>query len=289
MTKPRLTGKPVWQFESDLHAAARRVVGAFGTLPDFLVIGAQRAGTTSLHAWLERHPNVHMASPKEVHFFDVQYHRGDGWYRGHFPSKLRRTAESRLRGGAFLVGESTPYYCCHPSVPARVSATLPDVRLIMLVRNPVDRAFSQYGHEVRVGYEDAPTFEEALEREEHRLRGEEERLSADPGYASYAHNHYSYLLRGQYAPQLRRWFEQFPRERLLVLRSEDLFERSSEVMGAIMRFLELPERPLGELPHRNSNPSGKLEAELRRSLVDHFRPWNAELEDLIGRKLGWDR
>jgi|SRR5690242_3518862 len=120
-------------------------------LPHFLIIGAQRCGTTSLFEYLARHPDVAPPSAKELHFFDSEYHKGDAWYRERFPS---------LRNG-FITGEATPYYIFHPHTPTRVRDWNSKVKLIVLLRNPVDRAYSHYHHEVRLGTESLD-FETAL-------------------------------------------------------------------------------------------------------------------------------
>src|SRR6188508_2786047 len=197
-------------------------------LPSFLIIGAQRAGTTSLFRYLLAHPDV--AGPsggdaavwwvKETHFFDEKFAKGVDWYRSFFP--LAATRERyRKRGHDLQAGEATPYYMFHPAVPARVAAALPDVRLIAILRDPVERAWSHYRHEIDLGYETL-SFEDALACEDDRIAGEEERLRADPSAVSFAHQHHSYAARGRYLEQLERWWEVFPRERLLVIRSEDL-------------------------------------------------------------------
>jgi hypothetical protein len=139
----------------------------FRPLPDFLLLGAQKAGTTALYEYLRRHPQITGPSWKEVSFFDRHWARGESWYRGNFPNL------ARTRGK--LVGEASPSYVLHPLAPQRVQELVPDARLIVLVRNPVDRAFSQYNHEVALGREPLP-FEEALDAEDERLRGEQGRL-----------------------------------------------------------------------------------------------------------------
>ena len=146
-------------------------------LPDFLIIGAQRCGTTSLYRYLEKHPQVIGAAPsKGVHYFDVHHERSLRWYRAHFPTRRRRDRA----GDRAVTGEASPYYVFHPHGPDRVRAAVPNVRLILMLRDPVVRAFSQYQQEYARGFEDAETFEQALELEPGRLAGERERMLADP-------------------------------------------------------------------------------------------------------------
>ena len=136
-----------------LRRRARLATASARRLPDFLVIGAQRAGSTSLFAQLCEHPGVAAPSHKEIHYFDLQSFRGLRWYRSHFPPA------GRSRGR--ITGEASPYYLFHPAVPARVAEALPDVRLVALLRDPVARAYSQYQLSVRDGHETLG-FEEAL-------------------------------------------------------------------------------------------------------------------------------
>ena len=178
-------------------------------LPDYLIIGGQRCGTTALHDHLARHPAIGAAHVKEVHYFDLNYERGERWYRGHFPNDVRRAVARRRTGVEMVCGEASPYYLFHPLVPERARALVPDARLIVLLRDPVARALSHYHHEVALGMEPL-TFEEALDAEPERLDGEERRLVQFPGYASVAHQHHSYVARGHYADQLERWLGRVP-------------------------------------------------------------------------------
>ncbi len=247
-------------------------------LPDFLIIGTQKGGTTSLHAYLAENSMVSAPSTKEVHYFDHNHGRGQGWYRAHF---------QRAYGSARLSFESTPYYLFHPLVPERVSELLPEARLLIVLRNPIDRAFSQHNHERALGFEDLE-FEQALEREAERLEGEEERMFTDPGYRSFAHQHHSYLARGRYAEQLERWLGHFDRDQILVLSAEELFADPVEVVGRSQQFLGLPlESPL-DLSARNAREYAPISAETRARLRAEFEPHNLHLEGLLGRDLGWD-
>jgi hypothetical protein len=272
-------GRPVWRRESGLRARLRSLVGHLGSDPDFLVLGTQRGGTTSLFGWLDAHPGVRMARPKEVHYFDVQHARGRGWYRSHFP---------RARRGE-LLGEATPYYLVHPRVPARVRDELPEARLVVCLRDPVARAHSQFRHERALGFEPEPDFARALDLEPGRLAGEEERLARDGAHESYAHNHHGYALRGRYAEQLERWYAHFPREQIHVLFSEELFEEPGRTLGALAGFLGLD--GVGEVPlaRANAAPGDPLAPELRRRLEREFEEPDAALEALLGRSLPWRR
>ncbi len=262
----------------------RNAVWAFGRatararpLPDFLILGAQKAGTTALYAYLRRHPEISGPAWKEVSYFDRHYRRGDGWYRGNLPIRLR---------GARLVGEASPSYLFHPLAPERVRALLPDARLVALVRNPIDRAHSHYQHEVALGREPL-SFEQAIDAEEERMRGEVERITADPKYFSRAWWNYTYLARGRYAEQFERWLAVFPREQLLVVPAEDLGERAGETYARVLDFLGARQHELESYPRIFSRDYSLMSPETRIRLAAHFAEPNRRLYELLDRDLGW--
>jgi sulfotransferase family protein len=255
-----------------------RATAPIRPLPDFLVLGAQKAGTTALYAYLRHHPEITGPSWKEVSFFDRHWARGEAWYRGNFPNRLR------ARG---LVGEASPSYLFHPLAPERVRELVPDARLIALVRNPVDRAFSHYQHEVALGREEL-SFEDALAAEGERLRGEEERMLADPTYFSHAWWNYTYRARGRYAEQLERWLAVFPREQLLVLASDDLGADPDGSYAEVLRFLGAEPHRLDAYPRVFERQYEPMQPETRRRLTKEFAEPNERLYALLGRNLGWE-
>jgi hypothetical protein len=191
---------------SALQAARlwRRLTAGRRTLPAFIIIGAQKAGTTSLYKYLRQHPNIVPALKKEVKFFDCNYDLGLDWYRSHFPY------HSKLNGQK-MTGEASPHYLFHPLAARRIANVLPEVKLIALLRNPVERAYSHYQLNVRRGREPL-SFEQAIDKEEERLQGMREKILAGEDIPLYNFLHYSYLAKGIYADQLQYWFAQFPRQ-----------------------------------------------------------------------------
>jgi Sulfotransferase domain len=250
----------------------------FRPLPDFLVLGAQKAGTTALYAYLRRHPQITGPSWKEVSFFDRHWARGESWYRGNFPN--------RARTGGKLVGEASPSYVFHPLAPQRVQELVPEARLIVLVRNPIDRALSHYNHEVSLGREPL-SFEEALDAEEDRLRSEAERMAADPRYFSREWWSHTYKARGRYAEQLERWLAVFPREQLLVLSSDDLGSEPERTHAQVLEFLGAPPHRLDSYPRVYEREYEPMTPETRERLAAEFEEPNRRLYELLGRDLGW--
>jgi hypothetical protein len=238
--------------------------------PDFIIIGTQRGGTTSLYEYLTAHPDVGAAYRKEVHFFDRHFGKGIDWYRAHFP----------LAGEFSVVGEASPYYLFHPSVPERLHEVIPAVKLIALLRNPVDRALSQYHMKVSRGLESL-TFEDAIQRES-------ERLSASDNPMGAAWRHHSYLARGRYAEQLLRWLRVFPRVQLLILKSEDLFAEPQRVLGQVQHYLGLgPHTPAQFTLHHKATYSA-MDAATRQRLEEYFAPHNRTLYALLGCDFAWE-
>ena len=254
------------------------ITSPFRPLPNFLVLGAQKAGTTALYEYLRRHPQITGPSWKEVSFFDRHWARGERWYRGNFPN-LARTREK-------LVGEASPSYVFHPLAPQRVQELVPEARLIVLVRNPVDRALSQYNHEVALGREPLP-FEEALDAEEERLRGEDERMAADPRYFSREWWSHTYKARGRYAEQLERWLAVFPREQLLVLPSDDLGSDPAQAHAQVLEFLGASAQRLDSYPRVYEREYEPMKPKTRERLAAEFEEPNRRLYELLGRDLGW--
>jgi hypothetical protein len=279
----RLPAEAIPRIPDPVRRVVRNAVWGFGRatahwrpLPDFLVIGAQKAGTTALYAYLRWHPGITGPSWKEVSFFDRHWWRGEAWYRGQFP----------LRSGGKLVGEASPSYLFHPLAPERARAVVPDAKLIALLRDPVDRAYSQYQHEVALGREPL-SFEEAVAAEGDRTRGEADRLVADPKAFSRAWWDHTYVARGRYAEQLERWLAVFPREQLLVVRTEDLGQSPGETYASILEFLGATPHALPEYPRVFDRDYEQMRPETRAALAGTFAEPNRLLEALLGRSFGW--
>ncbi|WP_017585348.1 sulfotransferase family protein [Nocardiopsis ganjiahuensis] len=254
-------------------------------LPDFLVCGAQRSGTTSLFKALSQHPAA--TGPvlrKGVHYFDTGYRNGLSWYRSHFP--LRATLRARWGRPRTRVFESSPYYLFHPLAAERIARELPEVRIVVILRDPVERAYSAHAHETARGFETEP-FARALELEEKRLAGTEERLMEDPGHHSHSHQHHGYVARGRYVDQLVRMERSVGRERMHVVDYADLFDGSPRALDEVVRFLGLPQGPPITLGRHNSRKRAVMPEPLRAELTSRFTDSDARLAAWWGRTPSW--
>jgi hypothetical protein len=270
----------------------RGITAPLRLLPDFLIIGTQRGGTTSLYHYLQAHLAIKATTTKEIHFFDRKYHKGLTWYRGHFPPVWEKVYAQQVQRRAFVTGEASPAYLFHPHVYERVAQVLPHVKLIVLLRNPVDRAYSQYYHSIELGYETRP-FEEAIREEQERTAQERGKILKDEHYQSDAYKHHSYLTRGIYVDQLQAWMSLFPSEQFLILKSEEFYVDPAAVLKKVYVFLDLPVAELQlskkEYKQLNNTSYSRMDEALRSSLLEYFRPHNARLYEYLGVDFGWDR
>jgi hypothetical protein len=262
-------------------------------LPDYLIAGTKKGGTTSLANWLVQHPGVLRMFPrvqrhKSAHYFDSNFGKGQAWYRSHFPTRQTQSRVAQRVGYRPVVGEASPYYMFHPAVPDRVRSMLPDCRVIMLLRDPVARAYSQYWDRVSTGFEHLSTFEAAIDAEPERLGDVDEARFFEPSYEHYSYEHHSYLARGRYAQQLTRWLRVFGPEQLLVLEFERMRSDPEALLAEVLAFLGLPAHSAIDLRPRNERTSQPPLAETtRRRLQEYFRPYNADLVRLTGRTFSW--
>lgn len=283
---------PRWVLDS-ANAATRTwgvATSALRPMPDFLITGTKRGGTTSLWNNLLRHPQVIGMYPqvrgrKSSDFFFAADRESLSWYRSHFPSTVHRRARIR-HAGAAVSGEASPYYMYGPHCPQLIREVAPDTKLIVLLRDPVARAYSHYQERRQQGAEELG-FEEALAAEEARLAPDEQRWLDDPRYYSEAHDFYSYRSRGVYLPQVQRLLEAFPRQQVLIMRSEDFNEDYQAAFDEVSAFLGLDRHDLGLAEHHNRIPRSPMAEQTRAELAAYYRPHNEALEEFLGRGFGW--
>jgi len=265
-----------------LVLAARKATARWRPLPSALIIGAQKAGTTSLFDILARHPAMRRGRYKEVHFFDGlpkpgpdRFAEGEAWYRAVFP--LQGAADSHLPF------EATPSYLFDPDAPARIHTLLPKVKLIALLRDPVDRAISHY-HHMRRHARETLDLADALAAEEERLAP----AIAAKDWRDPAWRHFSYQARSRYLEQLQRYWTVFPEDQMLIVQSEILFSDPASVLARICEFLDIDPEDL-TLPEgrKNAGDYSDDHADIRVQLAEQFKPDTAALFDRLGRRFDW--
>jgi hypothetical protein len=256
----------------------RKLTASMRMLPDFLIIGAQKGGTTSLYSHLAKHPCVGAAFEKEVRYFNNHYAKDVNWYKAHFPM--------RRNDSKFITGEGEPSYLPNPVAAERVLELVPDVKLIVMLRNPVERAYSHYQHRLTRNREQR-SFEEVCATDKETLKDGWDNLPTGD-YIRLGHSHYSYLPRGFYYEQLRNWLAVFPKDRFLIIKAEDFFAETQEGYDDVLAFLDLPEHRLEQRKRHNVGKYAKpMSDETRQDLADYFRPHNQQLYDLLDRDFGW--
>jgi hypothetical protein len=260
-----------------------------GSLPDFHIIGAQKSGTSSLYDCLCQHPGIIHRINKEIHFFNnfSNRHRGLAFYKAHFSTLAQRRNISKKIGYFPLEGEATPFII-HPWVPKWLYDAVPNSKLILIVRNPIDRALSHYQHNKRRGRETL-SFEEALESESARISSNFDHLLADPDYPVGDFFKFSYLTRGYYDDQIKNWLGFFPIEQICVVSFENFINNQQETALKIFQFLELPNFEISEFPKSNQgNYHCQIDSKLRRKLSEHFRLHNEQFFRIIDQNFDWN-
>jgi len=256
------------------------------SLPDFIIIGAQKSGTTSLSFYLGQHPQILRSCKKEVHFFDGgldpdvdNFEKGREWYQSHFPFRANVGANCRTF-------EATPLYIFNPLAPKRIFDLVPEVKLVAVLRNPTERAISHYFHEKRKGRESLPIMDAMLE--------EEERLKlavASKYYKNVVYHRCSYKSRGLYSQQIERFLDYFPRQQILVLSSEELFREPDSTLRRVFEFIGVdPGFKVSKLRPRNTGKNkSEVDSEVYEYLNNYFLPHNQALYDLLGRSYEWEK
>ena len=257
--------------------------------PDFVIAGAQRCGTTSLFRALAKHrammPNV--IDAKGIHYFDTSYHQNEQWYFAHFASQAERDSHSEKVGHRAVVGEASPYYVYHPAGAERMAKTIPNAKIVVLLRDPVKRAISHHLHMVWEGHEPVQDIDEALDLEPTRLAGIEQQLINEPSLVSRPHQHFSYVARGHYADQIERLYQYFDPENVLVMAAETLIGDSKTSLATIQSFIGLEPDPSIDLEKRNASSKFTPRPETLARLANEFCESNERLKSLVDMDAPW--
>ena len=233
-------------------------------IPQFLIIGAQKGGTSSLFYYLKSHPQIKRAIKKEIHYFNIFFDKGQKWYLAHFPSK----------SSSYMTGEASPDYIFHPNTPERVKSLNPKMKIIVLLRNPIERAYSAYQMNKRLNIDPRSSFEDAVYFELNHK-------DIDSTQYTYDRHNFFYLKRGKYAEQLSHWSKYFPKDQLLIINSHQLFNETIDTVSQVQHFLNIELRKPSSVKPMNVGHYPPITKELTTSLAEYFK------EDLQHLKDSW--
>ena len=276
-------------FNFSIKRSYRNLTSGIRTFPDFIIIGAGRAGTTALYSYLIQHPKIIPAyttnneDVADLHFFEYMISDNIKWYKSHFPISFSKSQKKH-----FITGEFTSTYMYHPDVPKRIFNLLPRVKLIVILRNPVDKAYATYQQQFRFG-EITTTFEETINAEFRRMNFNtdfpELNSKNDDFENSVAHN---IIRHGIYVNYLETWFKIFDTNQILILNSYDLKNSTKETLNQIFNFLNISNYDIPDISPVNVGTYTPINKTTRQKLIDFFKPHNQRLDELLSTTHNWD-
>ena len=270
------------------HQIFSELTSSMHTLPDFLIIGAAKSGTTSLFEHLIKHPSIFPPLAQQPNFFTTNYHKGESWYRSYFPSIITKNLTQNIKKQKFLTGEASTQYYWYPHAAKRAKALLPDAKIILLLRNPIDRSHSQYQMELNKGNEKLISFEDAIEQENERIQSEYDKMLQDENYYSKQYTIQSYITKSIYVNYIEEWLKYFPREQFLFLNSEEFNSDTSKVYKKTLNFLEISEIDFKNYEVFRAAKYSEMNPSTRKKLSEFFKPYNEKLYKLIDQNFHWD-
>jgi len=247
-------------------------------LPDFFIIGVVRSGTTSMYHYLNEHPSIVKSAYDELGFFDDNFRLGWSWYKTLFPTTITKRIVKRKTGN-FLTFDDTPFYVYNEDVAKKIKNYFPKTKLIIILRNPIDRAYSNYHLGVRMG-DEKRTFDQAVDDEMQKI-AEYNEIEMDD-YISQ-----SYLGRGIYAKQLEIWLKYFPASVIKILESERFSNDTGKTLNEVFEFLDLPNHNIRNLKKKNVAEYPPMRTETRQKLCNFFSEYNEELYDMLKVRYDW--
>ena len=271
----------------------RRITSNLRTYPDFIIIGSGRAGTTSLYSYLIQHPNIITSfshreqKAADLHFFEYMISSSTNWYRSHFPTKISKKLLQLRTKSSVISGEFTSTYMYHPFVPKRIFDLIPNIKLIVILRNPVDKVYSAFSQQFQFK-EFTSSFEDYIESELKRIKITEK----EPDLKTFNEDFESIavpniLRHGIYHTYLKKWLELFSKKQIYVVDSKDLHDNTQETLDNIFKFLEIPPVNIPDTSKINVGKYSKMDTLTRRRLLDFFSPFNDKLNYLLGTKFHW--
>lgn len=264
-----------WYLSRAIASIPYRLTARFRKLPDFLIIGVAKGGTSSLYSYLSQHPDLELSREQEIHYFASFYNRGINYYRSFFP----------LKSSTKMTGESSPYYFFHPQAPSRIKRDLPNARIILLLRDPVKRAYSNYNMVKSIDW--VKSFDEAVSIEKDRILPHHERIKTDPNYKNQHHQTFSYITRGYYSEQLENWLKHYNREDILILKSEEFFQDPKNTLREVYAYLGIDEKYPQDLTPKNSRVYEQLPDTDYQRYKRLFTEDAEKVRALLGDRFTW--
>jgi len=269
----------------------RKMTSRLRQLPDFIIIGAGRAGTTALYSYLIQHPLIAAAltdnneSVADLHFFEYIISNNIQWYRSHFPILF---SKSNKHKNSFITGEYTSTYMYHPDVPKRIFNLLPKIKLIVILRNPIDKAYSTYQQQFRFG-EYTTSFEDTI-------NAEFRRIDLNKDFPELNSNNYDFenfvaqniIRHGVYADYLETWLKIFDRKQILILNSDDLKKSTKETLRRVFNFLNVSNYDIKDTSQVNVGKYPTINKITRKKLIEFFKPHNQRLNKLLDTEFNWN-
>ncbi len=266
------------------------------TFPDAIIIGNNKSASNTVFYNLIEHPQIKAASRRENRFFDANYWRGVHWYRTYFPTKFEKFFFKRKTKSNMLILDSSPTCYINPHAPQRIKKLLPNTKLIILFRNPIDYAYSLYHHRLRNGNE-KNSFEEVIEQDQERFEETTQKwLNDEVREHTWKNLRLSYISDGIYFNNTKRWFDVFPRKNIHCIDVNDLAKNPIETLNNICKFLNLPYYHFKDFESKNiaknhpkKGPYPPMNSNTRKKLIEFYIPYNRNLENLLGKKFDWNK
>lgn len=273
----------------------RRLTSSSRTLPDFAVIGFPKCGTKSLFSYVAQHPNIGVPTSYGRSFFNVNYHRGLGWYKSHYPT-VENKKKLKKESGEYFFGDYSASYMMWYESALKIKKVMPRVKLIVVLRNPVDRAYSQFNFKEQGRFRetiDNPEtyFSDAIKDDEKRLKNWEYMIDNN---LINRQNHVAtktpYLTMGKYAIHLKEWFKVFPKEQFHFVPTDEMSNEINiqKTVSKVYKFLGLPDYEINDFSRKNVGSYERIDEKQRDKVKDFYKPWNAELEEMLGMKFNWN-
>ena len=270
----------------NLRKITHQSTASLRVVPDFFVVGSSRTGKTTLLNYLTQHPNIIRSYRIETSYFDINYKHGINWYKSNFPTKSKINSLKLSTKMDVHIGESIHMHSSF--VPERIHQIIPNPKIIFLVRNPIDRAYSYYQKSVEIGSETL-SFLEALQEEENRINDDQKKFNLTPEYYENFRQWYLYKTNGKYIELLKNWINFFPKNNMLFLKSEDFFKNSKLVVNQVCDFLQINHiENLKTKDFLQNQQSSNVEKSTRKILEEYYEPFNLELYEFIGKNLNWE-